>query len=347
MSRAEDPLLLEAQRVDYGLRSTFFYRKLNELGFMDFGSHIDELAQVAGSYRWEMRAEWSISETAWEQIRGADIEPVRAFAHPLVLIQNPRRIAYYRNVAAISQKGAKTLGVRNLERFESGSNTNLPEGLSAVACRLFNTHISSIIDSTINFSRRDIDALLMASAGAQIDGAWRNAIGKEAESLIKRLLISEFRKRDRISAFQARNGKDVPVSEIQEADVISNLEKYRGFTLVNGTAVIFSSEPDISLRLASGKLDAAVEVKGGKDTAGAIERFGAAQKSFIEAQNENPFVHTILDASCITPEVANRIEEARKLNRLFHEVVNLSELLASEDARSEFAVSLLQRLGAA
>lgn len=346
MRRNPDPLLLEAQRTDYGLRSTFFFRKLYELGFMEFGSHVTELAAVSDALHWDRRADWRISETAWSQAADAKLKPVQVFAHPLVLIQNPRRLAYYRSVAAISQKGAKTLGVTNLERYEAGGNTKLPEPVALTACRLFNQHISAIIDSSLSFSHEDIQALLMASAGAQIDGAWRNAIGKEAEALVRRLIVSEFLKRRRIRAFETRQGKTVPVENVSEADVVGELDEYRAIMVINGTAVVFSSEPDLSLRLADGKLDAAIEVKGGKDPAGAIERFSAAQKSFLEAQQENPFVHTILVASCITPEVASRIEEARHINRLFHEVVNLSELLASEETRTDFATMLLRRLGA-
>lgn len=38
--RDERDLLREAQATDYGLRSTFFYRRLNELGFMEFGEQV-------------------------------------------------------------------------------------------------------------------------------------------------------------------------------------------------------------------------------------------------------------------------------------------------------------------
>lgn len=346
MSQRSDALLLEAQRTDYGLRSTFFYRKLNELGFMGFSAHIAELVSVADAFQWERRVEWGISETAWYQVISSGISPLKVFSHPMALIQNPRRLAYYRNVAAISQKGAKVLGVRSIERYESGTNPDLSEQQAILACQLFNRHVSSIIDSTISFTDRDVDALLLASAGAQIDGAWRNAIGKEAEALVKHLIITEFSKHSAIRAFETRLGRTVPFNDIEASEIVMHLADFRGFILPNGTAVLFSSEPDVSLRLADGKLDTAIEVKGGKDTAGAIERFSAAQKSFLRAQEESPFVHTILVASCITPEVENRIADAQRVNRLFHEIVNLSELLASEDSRSQFAQSLLSRLDA-
>ena len=38
--------LNEALQLDYRLRSTFFYRKLHELGFSEFEAEIDKLVQI-------------------------------------------------------------------------------------------------------------------------------------------------------------------------------------------------------------------------------------------------------------------------------------------------------------
>ncbi|HZT41222.1 MAG TPA: XcyI family restriction endonuclease [Chthonomonadaceae bacterium] len=293
MSDETRRLLLEAQKADYGLRSTFFYRKLNELGFTAFSMQIEELARVGNAYRWEERTDWGVSESAWEQIQNSSIEPIRVFAHPLICMQNPRLLAYYRSVAAISQKGAKRLALPPIEQFERGFRSALSHDQAVTACRLFNRHISAIIDSTLTFSERDIEALLLASAGAQIDGAWRNAIGEEGEAVVRRLIVSGFLKEGKIATFHKRGGGVVAVSEIDEADMIAHLTEYQGFTLTNGTAIVFSSEPDISLLSTDGKLLAAMEIKAGKDPAGALERLGAAQKSFTHAHKENPAVHTI------------------------------------------------------
>jgi hypothetical protein len=277
-------------------------------------------------------------------LEGAHIEPLRVFAHPYVCLQKPRLLAYYRSVAAISQKGAKRLALSAIDAFENGSRTKLTREQSLTACRLFNRHISAIVDSTISFSSRDVDALLFASAGAQIDGAWRNAIGEEGEAVVRRMIVSGFLRRGRVKGFETRQGRTVPLEDIKEADIIADLPAYRGFHLVNGTGVMFSSEPDVSLLESNGMLIAAIEIKGGKDPAGALERLGAAQKSFTHAQRENPDVHTIYVASCITPEAAKRLEQARTESAMFHEVVNLSELLTDEAARTAFLSGLLRLL---
>lgn len=342
MSRQDDSLLREAQATDYGLRSTFFYRKLNELGFFEFGSQIEKLMEVGEVYQWDDRTEWQVSDSAWEQALAAGIEPLRVFAHPLVCVQNPRPLAYYRSVAVISQKGTARLAA-DVARYEDGSRLTLPYDKSLLACRLFNQHVSAIIDSTLTFSRRDLEALLLVSAGAQIDGSWRNAIGQEAESVVRRLIVSGLVKNEMIAAYQNDTGTILSLAGADE-NILARLDTFRGFTLTNGTAIRFSSEPDISLLAQNGQLVAAVEVRGGKDEAGALERFGAAQKSFSHAKQQNPDIQTIYVASCITAEVWKRLKQAQSQDGMFHDVVLLSELLAREEARTAFVARLAELL---
>ncbi|GAX37284.1 XcyI family restriction endonuclease [Nodularia sp. NIES-3585] len=93
-------------------------------------------------------------------------------------------------------------------------------------------------------------------------------------------------------------------------------------------SILFSSEPDISLLNNQGTTIAVIEVKGGKDPAGALERYGAAKKSFEEARRSNSEVITILVASCITDEVHTRIQNDSTISNYF----NLTEIL-SENSR--------------
>ncbi|MGF1673024.1 MAG: XcyI family restriction endonuclease, partial [Rivularia sp. (in: cyanobacteria)] len=69
-----------------------------------------------------------------------------------------------------------------------------------------------------------------------------------------------------------------------------------------------------------------IEIKGGTDPAGALERYGAAKKSFEEALRINPEVKTILVASCITTEVNTRIENDSTISTYF----NLTEVLTEQ-----------------
>ncbi len=86
------------------------------------------------------------------------------------------------------------------------------------------------------------------------------------------------------------------------------------------------------MRNTRGNLIGTVEIKYGLDSAAALERYGAAQKSFEAAIRENARVSNVYLASCITPEVRRRISEDRVVNEDF----NLTEVLNNEAKREEF-----------
>ena len=334
-----DDLLKEARRIDYRLRSTFFYRKLHELGFLDFARELDALVKIGESYKWVERSQWGISQGAWEYVERSELSPLRVFCHPRVIIEQPRLIAYYRNIAALSQKAVQTLAF-NVKQFELGRNRkDLSYERALLLCRLFNTHISTIIESTLTFSQRDLDALLFASAGAQINGSWLNAIGDEAEMVVKRLLSSYLVKRGLVVGLLDKKGHSLTLDEVE--DLIRVLADIRAIRLLNGTSVVFGAEPDIALLAPTGQTIAVIEVKGGKDPAGALERYGAAKKSFEKARQDNPEVITIYLASCITDEVKRRLAEDATVQQVF----NLTVLLGDEAQRNDFLAYIGKLLG--
>jgi XcyI restriction endonuclease len=195
-------------------------------------------------------------------------------------------------------------------------------------CRLFNEHISLIIDSSIeSLTAEELYGILLASTGAQIDGSWRNAIGEEAEKIVQKLLIKEAKERNLLAAFIPRKGIEIELYNPDQLDEqLGNIEAYRGIMLANHTSILFSKEPDISLLNNQGTTVGVIEVKGGTDPAGALERYGAAKKSFEESLRLNPEVKTILVASCITPEVNNRIQN----DPIIYVYFNLTEILSEE-----------------
>jgi hypothetical protein len=56
-----------------------------------------------------------------------------------------------------------------------------------------------------------------------------------------------------------------------------------------------------------------IEIKGGTDPAGALERLGAIKKSFDYARKENKKVETILVVSCITEEMNKRLKKEKTM----------------------------------
>jgi hypothetical protein len=111
--------------------------------------------------------------------------------------------------------------------------------------------------------------------------------------------------------------------------------------LANHTSILFSSEPD-SLLNNQGTTVGVIEVKGGADPAGALERYGAAKKSFEETLRSNSVAKTILVASCITTEVHTRIQNDPTISTYFNLTENLSE---NSNKYNQFVQEVFSLLG--
>lgn len=281
MATDEAALLAEANRINYRLRSTFFYRKLKEYNTLGFPAMVANLYSVEHLYDWSDRTNWQIGDDAFAYVANhPGLHLIQVFCHPRLLREHPRLLAYYRHIAALSQKGVGYLTGIEVKRFETDTENKFAlDSTQAVAlASLFNEHVSHIVDSSIQSMTADeLHGILLTSTGAQIDGSWRNAIGEEAEKVVQRLLASEARERNLLAALIPRAG--LAAESLDPAHVqtqLGQIERYRGLLLTNGTSMLFASDPDVSLLSAQGTTVCAIEVKGGADPAGALERYGAA-----------------------------------------------------------------------
>ena len=125
-----------------------------------------------------------------------------------------------------------------------------------------------------------------------------------------------------------------PVELAQRAPDIKLLRLRGGFHCV------FGSEPDMSFRDPKGRPILAVEVKSGTDPAGALERFGAAMKSFANEKAMNPNVTTVYIASCLTDEVKTRLREENPFNYTFI----LGDLATNKRSQDKLLGLLLKHL---
>jgi hypothetical protein len=328
-SKDDKDLILEANRINYSLRSTFFYRKLKELGYLRVISDIEAIVKHSHNYSWEDKKFWNITYNAWETIEKEKIDFIRVFAHPKILVENPGLIRYYRNVAAISLKGVQYLA-NNVTDYENGKRNEIKYNQALELAKLFNSHISSIIESTLRINFEDIKSLMFSSAGATIDGSWRNKIGEEAETMVKSYIIRLCINENLIYTLIDRQNRCVEFEP--GVDYISNISQYRGVKLANKKSILFSNEPDIIFIDKSGKPIAVIEIKGGTDPAGALERLGAIKKSFDQARRENPRVITILMVSCVTREMGTRLTDDALIDSIF----NLTSIINDMDKREEF-----------
>ncbi len=171
-------------------------------------------------------------------------------------------------LAMVSQKSMNNLRL-SVNRYEDGRALPDAKKAMAIAQRL-NQIISTIIQYDSDINAREFDLWRGMAAGAQADGSWRNIKGKKAEIAVKGSIVRELRKKELI--------KSETASE---------------FNLIDGRTVIFTDEPDIAIYVKN-EILVAIEVKGGIDTAGILERVGAAIKSLSRAKEENPSSITLL-----------------------------------------------------
>ena len=153
--------------------------------------------------------------------------------------------------------------------------------------RLYNAVISSIIEGATGWTLENGYRNIIANMGIGLDGTVRNLIGRDAEQLVK----------GRITGWLER----------QQLIIQRNSDGTQ-FDLPGGYTMRYGSEPDIQFQLTANDetaLVATIEIKGGKDAAGALERLGAVQKSFEETP---PNCANFLIAGIITPEMAQRLD---------------------------------------
>lgn len=326
-------LILEANKINYSLRSTFFYRKLRDTGYFNILKDVDKLVKQAKNYSWEDKKYWNITHNAWDLIDKQKIDFLRIFCHPKVLVEHPKLISYYRNVAAIPLKGVQYLAF-NITDYESGKKAEISYQNAMILSKLFNTHISAIVESTLKISIHNINSLMFSSAGATVDGSWRNKIGEEAEKMVKSYILRACLNNNTIFAMIDKNNS--PVDFDPSYDYMANIDIFKGIKLINKKSILFSSEPDVSIIDKTGKPLSVIEVKGGTDPAGALERLGAIKKSFDQARHENSKVETILVVSCITDEMGKRLKKDKLIGLVF----NLTSIIIDMDYRNGFVKKL-------
>lgn len=169
MTTEESALLLEANRLNYRLRSAFFYRKLKEYKTLSFPLVIVDLFPVEHLYSWDERGSWGIGPDAFSYVDAhPDLHLIQVFCHPKLLREYPTLLAYYRNIASLSQKAVRYLTGIDVKGFENKENQKLLNETQALTlARLFNTHVSLIISKkTFEESRRNngqVKTILIAS----------------------------------------------------------------------------------------------------------------------------------------------------------------------------------------
>lgn len=254
-----------AWETDQLAKSEFFLQKLIEWGLREVADQIEKFD--GETITWDLSL-LGISEKAWNRTHHRGIKPILIFANPQILQIIPRAVSYYRMLAMVSQKSMNKIKL-SVGRFES--RRGLPTEVQALSISFrLNQIISYLIEADGSLDQREFDLWRGMAAGSQAQGSWQNLKGKQSEILIKGFITRRLREKGFVQQ-----------------------EKGEALHLKDGRHIEFADEPDIAIYLEK-HIQVAIEVKGGIDTAGVLERIGAAIKSLSRAKEENPDAITIL-----------------------------------------------------
>jgi len=289
-------------RLDQFAKSVFFHQKLHAWGLLEVLSRLE--SAPAAQWDWTLET-LGISERAWETvIHSPHLTPVLVFAHPQALQTISGAVRYYRMTAMLSQKSMQRVGLP-VTRFEEGGA--LPDGPTAQQlARHFNRVISALVADEVHnglLSKNEIFLWRGMAAGAQAQGSWQNSKGARVEGLIQQQLAVYLRR--------------------QGALPLPHEEGWQWGTYT----IHFASEPDIAVWKGD-EIVAAVEIKGGIDAAGVLERLGAAVKSLQRVKDEFPAAVTVLvlTGASLTPQAEDDLHRQRQAINTWYLLEDLLEV---------------------
>ena len=258
--------------------------------------------------------QYGIDLVAWRYVEENGIKRRLVFAHPNMLRTHPDTSLHYRGIATLSLKRVQQIA-GSVDRWEKAPDrVRVTEERALRVARLYNTVISSIIRESTDWTLQNGYRNILATMGITEDGALRNIIGQEAETAVKDKIINWL---------ESHSGKACSADETRTRWVLGDDENLR---------MIFGSEPDIRFERKSPNDDwdtvATIEVKGGTDPAGALERLGAVKKSFDRTPVRSK---NFLVVGVVTNEMRYQLEQMH-VERVF----DLSEILYLGDKWQQF-----------
>lgn len=301
----KDNVLRDALRKAYAARAKLFYTHVKALDLDSLFAKVK--ASDTSHIDWK-RPNLGISHEAHNIIQKAAIPLHHVFAHPALIGSHREFLTYYRNLAALSNKGLSQLMQGSTNRIEAG-------------CCAINQILSHIIEVNPAFSLAAARDVMLAEVGTEIQGSWVNLIGVGASKAVAEML------RDYAAAHNFS-------SKAEQTKVKKGSKTVTVFTihLKNGWRIVFAAEPDVAIFDDSNELRSAIEIKGSMDKAGAQTRYGEAKKSFGKALATNPRCETIYLASCFTESVLKQIKADGQVRKMY----NLVDLLEDSAKRTKF-----------
>ena len=283
----------------------------------------ETLTKLKIALAWEPLSNFMIEEGAWRYVtEERKYDPKLIFCHPEVVMAIPSTSFYYRGLTGLSIKAAKDY-IGSVESLEKGNErAKIDDEKALKMARVYNTFICSIIKGATDWTLENGKRTIIATLGITLDGVMRNKVGSIAEERVRTLVFEWLKERGLVIS--------PTKEEIDETDDLPVVCE-----LIDNVIMKFSSEPDISFSKktdTSEELMAVIEIKGGIDPAGALERYGAATKSFQHALRESQRCKNFFLSAVYTPELQNRIQGDRLVEK-FYDII---DILEEPDVREDF-----------
>lgn len=269
---------------------------------------------------WKPLSELMIDDDVWNYvIEEKKYLPKLVFCHPDILMTHPISSIYYRGLCGLSIKSAQGYfgAIKNLETENSRSKLKFEKAKKMT--QVYNVFICSVIKGSTEWTLENGKRTIIATMGISLDGVMRNKVGEIAEERVRALLVEWIIDKDLIVSASLDNyAEEIPdMCELKDNLIMK-----------------FSPEPDVSFFKKDNPNDliAIVEIKGGIDPAGALERYGAATKSFQHALSTSSRCKNFFLSAVFTPELIKRIHNDRLVEKYF----DIIKLLEEPEERNLF-----------
>ncbi|MCF7885535.1 MAG: XcyI family restriction endonuclease [Candidatus Marinimicrobia bacterium] len=264
-----------------------------------------------------------IDKEVWEYIIQEKLyDPKLVFCHPDILLTEPTSSLYYRGLSGLSKKAASDY-IGTVDSLEKGNpRARLNDKKALKMSQTYNTFICSVIKNSVSWTLQNGYRSIIANIGITLDGKMRNKVGDMAEERIRLLIVKWLWDNNLIVA-----------PDLTEDDLNSQIPNT--LQIRDDIEMVFCPEPDIAF-YKNGKLIAIIEIKGGTDPAGALERYGAAKKSFESAISESRRCKILYLAAVFTPELKRRIKNDRLVEKYF----DIISILEDSEVRNNFLKEL-------
>ncbi len=281
------------------------------------------IQEFSSHLKWKPFSNLSIDPEVWEYaVTAQGYDPKFVFCHPDILLERPVTSFYYRGLCGLSLKAVRGY-FGSVDSLEAGNpRARLSSEKALKMARTYNVFICSIIKNSTDWTLEDGNRTIIANLGITLDGRMRNKVGEIAEERIRTLILEWLIEKNLILE-----------PELSKQKVYESIP--RVCTLRDNSIMRFGSEPDISFTQGD-VLAVVIEIKGGTDPAGALERYGAATKSFQHAIQASPRCKNFYLGAVYTPELERRIGEDRLVEKKF----SIIEILEKPEVREDFFTEL-------